>query len=70
MLGRNPRLSVNVDDLRRVDQRFARFVLRNPLDAIKMFEDELNAQMKTLQQQPDAKGGEKTHADDAFPRKV
>ena len=39
MLGRQSRLSVNLDDLRRFNERLADFVLRHPIEAIKIFED-------------------------------
>ena len=37
MIGRNNRLNVNMDELRAYNPRLAQFVLRKPLEAIKMF---------------------------------
>jgi hypothetical protein len=37
MIGRNNRLNVNMDELRTYNPRLAQFVLRKPLEAIKMF---------------------------------
>ena len=37
MIGRNNRLTVNMDELRQFNPRLANFVLKDPLAAIKMF---------------------------------
>jgi DNA replicative helicase MCM subunit Mcm2 (Cdc46/Mcm family) len=37
MIGRSNRLNVNMDELRSYNPRLAQFVLRKPLESIKMF---------------------------------
>ena len=49
ILGRSNRLNVNMDELRQFNPRLAQFVLRKPLEAIKMFQDQLNQTVKGMQ---------------------
>jgi hypothetical protein len=37
--GRGARFNVNLDELRQFNPRLANFVVKHPIDAIKMFED-------------------------------
>ena len=65
------RLSVNVDDVRRFDPRLASFVVRDPLAALKMFQDHLNATAKSLHEEARGKAGEKAALQqDNFPKKA
>ena len=68
------RLNVPIDDLRRQDQALAKYVTKNPIDAVSMFEGELD---RTIKEMLDDSGkganNEKTAAnvnDKAFPTKT
>lgn len=68
------RLSVSIDDLRQKDPELAKFVTKNPIDAVNMFEGELDRAIKEMHDDS-AKGGhpEKQVAgsnDKAFPTKT
>jgi len=43
MIGKNNRLTLNIDDIRRKEAGLAEFLIKNPLSGIRMFEDLLNA---------------------------
>jgi len=72
MLGRSNRLNVNMDELRQFNPRLAQFVLRKPLEGIKMFQDQLNQTVKGMQDDAtNGKGGnEKAMMGDQFPKKT
>ena len=72
MLGRSNRLNVNMDELRQFNPRLAQFVLRKPLEGIKMFQDQLNQTVKGMQDDAtNGKGGnEKGMMTDQFPKKT
>ena len=42
------RFSVNLDALRKFNPRLENFVKRTPIDAIKMFEDQINSTLKGM----------------------
>lgn len=44
MVGKGNRLTLNIDDIRRSDPGLASFILKSPLAAIRVFEENLNAQ--------------------------
>lgn len=75
MLGKqNQRLNVSIDDLRRADPDLAKYVTKNPIDAVSMFEGELDRSIKEMLDDS-GKGGnaEKQAAatnDKAFPTKT
>jgi len=75
MLGKqNQRLGVSIDDMRRSDPDLAKYVQRNPIDAVSMFEGELDRSIKEMLDDS-SKGGnpEKQAAgtnDKAFPTKT
>ena len=49
MLGKqNQRLNVSIDDLRRTDPELAKYVTKNPVDAVSMFEGELDRSIKEM----------------------
>ena len=53
------RFNVNIDELRQFNPKLASYILRHPLEAIKMFEDQLNASVKGLSDdQSQQKGGQ------------
>ncbi len=69
----NQRLNVSIDDLRRADPSLAKYVTKNPIDAVSMFEGELDRTIKEMTDDS-GKGGnsEKQQAstnDKAFPTK-
>lgn len=69
----NNRLNVNIDKLRGFNGDLANFVLQRPLDALNMFEQQLDAAVKDLKDDSLKNQGEKTAArsgDMAFPTKV
>ena len=50
---------MNIDELRQFNPKLASYILRHPLEAIKMFEDQLNASVKSLSDdQSQQKGGQ------------
>ena len=67
------RLSVSIDDLRGFDPNMANYVMRNPIDAVSMFEGELDRTIKEMQDDS-AKGASEKQAaatnDKAFPTKT
>lgn len=50
MIGRGTRYTVNIDDLRQFNPKLSTFVLRHPIDGIKMFEDQLNTTIRGMQE--------------------
>ena len=73
--GKGARFNVNIDELRQFNPRLANFVVKSPIDAIKMFENQLNGTIKGMNDVDGGKGGlnnEKTSnaSDMYFPRKV
>jgi DNA replicative helicase MCM subunit Mcm2 (Cdc46/Mcm family) len=69
----NNRMGVNLDKLRQFDSELANFVLQRPLDALNMFENQLDNAVKDLKDDSLKGGNEKTAAqtnDKAFPTKV
>ena len=49
MVGRSTRLSVNIDELRQYNQRLATYVVKNPLQSIRMFQEQLNQTVRGMQ---------------------
>ncbi len=74
IIGKGNRLTVNMDELRQHNPRLAQFVLRDPLFAIKMFQDQLNQTIKGMQE--DATNGKVNNekmaqaVDNQFPKKT
>lgn len=58
----NNRLGVNLDKLRQFSGDLANFVLQRPLDALNMFENQLDNAVKDLQDNSGKTGNEKTAA--------
>lgn len=48
MIGRGVRFNVNIDDLRQFNPNLSNFVLKKPVEAVKMFEDLLNATVRGM----------------------
>ncbi len=43
------RLNINVDEVRSFDCELSKFIVKKPIEAIKIFEDNLNQIIKNLQ---------------------
>ena len=48
MTTKGKRLTINIDNLRQFNPRLATFVIKHPIDAIKMFEDQLNTTIRGM----------------------
>lgn len=73
MVGTNQnRFNINIDELRQANDRLANFVVRNPVEAIKIFEDQLNTTVRGFQEDSGKQNNEKMAqaADTYFPQKV
>ena len=46
MIGRGNRLNINMDEVRQFNPRLANYIIRNPIEAIRFFEDSLNDTVK------------------------
>lgn len=71
--GKNTRLNLSVDEVRHFNPRLATFILKDPLVALKMFQDSLNAHVKNMKDDGGTKSGnnEKVAAQqDNFPKKT
>ncbi len=68
---KNPRFNVNIDELRHFNPRMAGFVIRDPLAALKMFQDTLNENIKGLKEESNSKISSEKMAlnQDNFPKK-
>ena len=55
--GKGARFNVNIDELRQFNPRLANFVVKSPIDAIKMFENQLNGTIKGMNDVDGGKGG-------------
>lgn len=49
LTNRAKRLSVSIDEVRQFKPDLAGFIVRSPIEAIKMFEDLLNAEIEKVQ---------------------
>lgn len=72
MIGKQTRLTVDIDHIRKFDAGLANFIVKNPLKSVKLFEDQLNAQVGQLSQNSDAKvaNADKMMTDASFPKKT
>lgn len=72
IIGKQNRFNVNMDDLRQYNPRLSQFVTKDPLSAIKMFQDQLNSTIKGMQEDSGKMNSEKmaVATDAAFPKKV
>ena len=66
------RFNINIDNLRQFNPRLATFVTKHPIEAIKMFEDQLNATIRGMSEDGGKQNSEKMQqsADTYFPTKV
>lgn len=42
LIGRGTRLNLDIDEIRSINPRLARYIIKNPIESIRMFEDNLN----------------------------
>lgn len=72
MIGRQTRVNIDIDEVRKHNPNLSQYIRKNPIEAIKIFEDQLNLMVKGMKEDG-GKGSEKTAAqsnDSAFPTKV
>ena len=48
IVGRSNRFNVNLDELRQFNPKLANYVIKDPIQAIKMFQDQLNQTIKGM----------------------
>ena len=48
LVGNGNRLNVNIDEIRNLNPSLARYIIKNPIEAIRMFEDNLNQSVRSL----------------------
>ena len=48
LVGNGNRLNVNIDEIRSLNPGLARYIIKNPIEAIRMFEDNLNQSVRSL----------------------
>jgi DNA replication licensing factor MCM3 len=48
MIGRGQRLNVNIDEIRQFNPKLSQYIAKKPIEAIKMFEDELNLTVRGM----------------------
>mmetsp|Transcript_9984 Transcript_9984/g.15095 ORF Transcript_9984/g.15095 Transcript_9984/m.15095 type:complete len:551 (+) Transcript_9984:39-1691(+) len=72
MAGKGNRLTLNLDEVRHFNPRLASYIVRNPLSAIQIFEDQLNQAVRQMQEDSGKQNSEKTAqtGDANFPKKV
>lgn len=68
---KNPRFNVNIDELRKFNPRLAQFVIKDPLAALKMFQDTLGENIKGMKEEASSKVSNEKMAlqQDNFPKK-
>jgi len=71
-IGRGTRLNVNIDEVRQFNPRLANYIKTHPIEAIKIFEDQLNETVRNIQEDGGKQNQEKTaiSSDINFPKKV
>lgn len=75
MIGKGQRLSVSIDEVRQFAPKLSQYITKNPIEGIKMFEDQLNQTVQGMQedQMSGKQNSEKTAAtssDIHFPKKL
>lgn len=73
MIGRGQRLNVNIDEIRQFNPKLSQYIAKKPIEAIKMFEDELNLTVRGMQEDSGKQNSEKLAVqsnDIAFPKKL
>ena len=62
MIGRTQRFSVSIDEVRHFAPNLSQFITKNPIDAIKIFEDSLNGAVRGMQEDGGKQNSEKQQA--------
>lgn len=55
LIGRGNRLNVNIDEVRHFNDKLSQYIIKNPIEAIKMFEDQLSQTIKGIKDDQDQK---------------
>jgi len=50
MIGRGTRLNIDIDEVRKFNPRLSNYIKANPIEAIKIFEDQLNQTVRGMQE--------------------
>ena len=50
MIGKGQRLSVSIDEIRQFAPKLSQYITKNPIEGIKMFEDQLNQTVQGMQE--------------------
>ena len=73
LMGRGQRFNVNIDEVREFNRELSAYIAKNPIEAIKMFEDQLNQTVRGFQEDGGKQNQEKLavqSSDIHFPKKV
>ena len=72
LIGRGQRFNVNIDEVRQFNPRLSQYIAKMPIEAIKMFEDQLNQTVRGMQEDSGKQNQEKqaVSADIHFPKKT
>ena len=68
--GRGIRLNLDIDEIRSFDPKLSKYIVKNPIEAIKMFEDELNQSIRALEQEEKSEKTQAQNSDINFPHKM
>ena len=70
LVGRGTRLNLDIDEIRGINSRLARYIIKNPIEAIRMFEDNLNQSVRGLEQEDKTEKTAAQSSDINFPKKT
>ena len=72
LLGRGQRFNVNIDEVRQFNSRLSQYITSHPIEAIKIFEDQLNQTVRGMQEDNGKQNQEKAavSSDVHFPKKT
>ena len=62
MLGRGNRLDVDIDEVRKYNPRLSNYIKNSPIEAIKIFEEQLNTTVRGMQDDTGKGNSEKVQA--------
>lgn len=68
--GRGIRLNLDIDEIRSFDPRLAKYIIKRPIEALRMFEDELNQSIRALEQEEKNEKTQVQNSDLNFPKKI
>lgn len=69
LVGHGNRLNVNIDEIRSLNPGLARYIIKNPIEAIRMFEDNLNQGVRSLENEEKSEKQAAQTSDLNFPKK-